>query len=96
MLELERAGTLVGELKDAGNGKYALQASTEAYRLRAQDPGGMALGIAAGDRTWRTEFDATGRAESAVLPPDAWRNEQFVAPGAPRAMWLGVRMQLGA
>jgi iron complex outermembrane receptor protein len=30
------------------------------------------------------------------LPPDAWRNEQFVAPGAPRALWVGVRMQLGA
>ncbi|SDE43418.1 Outer membrane receptor proteins, mostly Fe transport [Variovorax sp. CF079] len=40
----------------------------------------------------RNGFDAGG----AVLPPDAWRNEQFVAPGAPRAMWLGVRMQLGS
>lgn len=40
----------------------------------------------------RNGFDASG----AVLPPDAWRNEQFVAPGAPRAVWLGMRMQLGA
>ena len=31
----------------------------------------------------------------AVLAPDAWRNAQFVAPGAPRAVWVGVRMQLG-
>ncbi|VTU31145.1 vitamin B12/cobalamin outer membrane transporter [Variovorax sp. PBL-H6] len=40
----------------------------------------------------RNGFDAAG----AVLPPEAWRNEQFVAPGAPRAVWLGVRLQLGA
>ena len=40
----------------------------------------------------RNGFDAAG----AVLPPEAWRNEQFVAPGAPRAVWVGVRLQLGA
>jgi iron complex outermembrane receptor protein len=40
----------------------------------------------------RNGFDAAG----AVLPPEAWRNEQFVAPGAPRAVWVGMRMQLGA
>jgi outer membrane receptor protein involved in Fe transport len=40
----------------------------------------------------RNGFDASG----AVLPPEAWRNEQFVAPGAPRGVWVGMRMQLGA
>jgi len=40
----------------------------------------------------RNGFDASG----AVLAPDAWRNGQFVAPGAPRAVWVGVRVQLGA
>ncbi|MBT2322812.1 TonB-dependent receptor [Variovorax paradoxus] len=40
----------------------------------------------------RNGFDAGG----AVSPPAAWRNEQFVAPGAPRAVWVGLRMQLGA
>jgi hypothetical protein len=39
----------------------------------------------------RNGFDASG----AVLAPDAWRNAQFVAPGAPRAVWVGVRVQLG-
>ncbi|HQT71040.1 MAG TPA: TonB-dependent receptor [Thiobacillus sp.] len=29
-----------------------------------------------------------------VSAPAAWRNEQFVAPGAPRAAWIGVRLQL--
>ena len=32
----------------------------------------------------------------AVMVPAAWINEQFVAPGAPRGVWVGVRMQLGA
>ena len=30
-------------------------------------------------------------ARSALLAPAAWRNEQFVAPGAPRALWVGAR-----
>jgi outer membrane receptor protein involved in Fe transport len=32
-------------------------------------------------------FDPHGN----LLPPDQWRQEQFVAPGAPRAAWIGVR-----
>ncbi len=28
--------------------------------------------------------------------PDGWRHEQFIAPGAPRAGWLGVRYQWDA
>ncbi|CAN7454156.1 TonB-dependent receptor [Variovorax paradoxus] len=39
----------------------------------------------------RSGFDASG----AVAAPDAWRNVQFVAPGAPRAVWIGMRVQLG-
>jgi outer membrane receptor protein involved in Fe transport len=40
----------------------------------------------------RNGFDASG----ALALPAAWINEQFVAPGAPRGVWVGVRMQLGA
>ncbi|HWI11104.1 MAG TPA: TonB-dependent receptor, partial [Burkholderiaceae bacterium] len=36
-------------------------------------------------------FDAHG----SLLAPADWRNEQFVAPGAPRALWLGVRWSFG-
>ncbi|HSV80133.1 MAG TPA: hypothetical protein VLK85_13155 [Ramlibacter sp.] len=32
--------------------------------------------------------------ESTLLPPSAWRNDQFVAPGAPCVAWIGVRLQL--
>lgn len=34
-------------------------------------------------------FDAAG----AIQAPADWRAEQFVGPGAPRAAWLGVRLQ---
>jgi iron complex outermembrane receptor protein len=34
-------------------------------------------------------FDASG----AIQPPDDWRTEQFTGPGAPRAAWVGVRLQ---
>ena len=34
-------------------------------------------------------------ANGAVAAPGAWRNEQFVAPGAPRAAWVGVLLQFG-
>ncbi|MBK1612365.1 TonB-dependent receptor [Rubrivivax gelatinosus] len=33
-------------------------------------------------------FDARGN----LLAPDQWTNERFVGPGAPRAIWLGVRV----
>jgi len=36
-------------------------------------------------------FDAQGR----LQPPADWRNEQFVAPGAPRALWVGLRWRFG-
>lgn len=36
-------------------------------------------------------FDASG----AVQAPADWRHEQFVAPGAPRAGWIGIRVSLG-
>lgn len=36
-------------------------------------------------------FDASG----AVQAPADWRREQFVAPGAPRAGWIGIRVSLG-
>jgi iron complex outermembrane recepter protein len=38
-------------------------------------------------------FDAAGQFQA---DPDAWRGEQFVAPGAPRAAWVGVRYRWGA
>ncbi|MGE6191220.1 hypothetical protein [Pseudomonas sp. SCT] len=28
--------------------------------------------------------------------PDEWRHEQFIAPGAPRAGWLGARYRWDA
>ena len=34
-------------------------------------------------------FDASG----AIQAPADWRTEQFVGPGAPRAAWVGVRLQ---
>lgn len=34
-------------------------------------------------------FDASG----ALQAPDDWRQEQFYGPGAPRAAWVGVRVQ---
>lgn len=36
-------------------------------------------------------FDASG----ALQAPADWRQEQFVAPGAPRAAWVGLRVQFG-
>ncbi|MGY4831083.1 TonB-dependent receptor [Sphaerotilaceae bacterium SBD11-9] len=36
-------------------------------------------------------FDANG----ALQAPADWRQEQFVAPGAPRAGWVGVRLEFG-
>jgi len=36
-------------------------------------------------------FDANG----ALMAPDDWRGEQFVGPGAPRAAWIGLRLQFG-
>lgn len=36
-------------------------------------------------------FDASG----ALQAPADWRQEQFVAPGAPRAAWIGLRVQFG-
>lgn len=46
---------------------------------------------ATGGQLGHNAFDANG----AVASPDAWRNAQFVAPGAPRAVWVGVRMLFG-
>ena len=72
VLELERASTLVGLLKDGGSGKYVLQALTEGFRLQEQDPSLLnGLGFDTGDRKWSAEFDATGRAEIQGLPPNA-------------------------
>jgi hypothetical protein len=72
VLELERSGTLVGLLKDRAGGKYVLQALTEGYRLQEQDPSRMSgAGFDTSERTWRGEFDATGRAEIQGLPPNA-------------------------
>jgi len=72
VLELDRSCTLIGRLKDGSGGKYVLQAMTEGYRLHEQDPGGMSgMGFDTGDRTWRADFDATGRAEIPGLPPNA-------------------------
>ena len=68
--ELDRACTLIGQLKDAGSGKYVLQAWTEGYRLQEQDPSSF-MGFDTGDRQWRADFDATGRAEIPGLPPNA-------------------------
>jgi outer membrane receptor protein involved in Fe transport len=31
-----------------------------------------------------------------LMAPADWRNEQFVAPGAPRAVWVGARWSFGA
>ena len=37
----------------------------------------------------RSAFDANG----ALLAPADWRQAQFVGPGAPRAAWIGARLQ---
>jgi iron complex outermembrane recepter protein len=37
-------------------------------------------------------FNTAGQFQS---NPDDWRNEQFIAPGAPRAGWVGVRYRWG-
>ena len=37
-------------------------------------------------------FDPRGN----LLAPSDWRNEQFAAPGAPRALWVGARWSFGA
>ncbi|GAA0750327.1 TonB-dependent receptor [Ideonella azotifigens] len=37
-------------------------------------------------------FDSRGN----LLAPAEWRNEQFSAPGAPRALWIGGRWRFGA
>ncbi len=69
---LDRSCTLVGHLKDGGNGHYVLQALTEGYRLQEQDPSRLTGAILdVDDRSWRAEFDATGRAEIQGLPPNA-------------------------
>jgi hypothetical protein len=34
-------------------------------------------------------------ADGTLLDPDDWVNERFVAPGAPRAAWIGVRYSFG-
>jgi hypothetical protein len=72
VLELEHSCTLVGILKDGGSGNYVLQAVTEGYRLTEQDPSRLTgMAFDAEDRSWRADFDATGRAEIPGLPPNA-------------------------
>jgi outer membrane receptor protein involved in Fe transport len=46
---------------------------------------------ASGGLLGENAFDAQGRLQA----PADWRNEQFVAPGAPRALWVGVRWRFG-
>ncbi len=46
---------------------------------------------ATGGQLGENAFDANG----ALLAPADWRQEQFVAPGAPRAAWIGLRVQFG-
>jgi outer membrane receptor protein involved in Fe transport len=38
----------------------------------------------------------TGAGNAFATDPDTWRSEQFVAPGTPRAGWVGVRYRWGA
>jgi len=47
---------------------------------------------ATGGLLGRNAFDANG----AVQAPADWKHEQFVAPGAPRAGWIGLRVSFGA
>jgi iron complex outermembrane receptor protein len=76
---------------------FALLDLTTSWKLR---PGWEVFGKVSNvfDRRYSTggllgvnAFDASG----AVLAPVDWRNEQFVAPGAPRAGWIGVRVSFG-
>lgn len=46
---------------------------------------------ATGGQLGENAFDASG----ALQAPADWRREQFVAPGAPRAAWIGLRVQFG-
>lgn len=46
---------------------------------------------ATGGQLGENAFDANG----ALQAPADWRQEQFVAPGAPRAAWIGLRVTFG-
>jgi hypothetical protein len=71
-IELDRSCTLVGILRDGGDGEFVLRAVTEGYRLQEQDPSLLSgLGFDAGDHTWRAKFDVRGRAEIQGLLPNA-------------------------
>ena len=72
VIELDRSCTLIGRLLDGGSGHHVLQARTEGYRLQEQDPSRLTGAILdTEDRSWRAEFDPTGRAEIQGLPPNA-------------------------
>ena len=47
---------------------------------------------ASGGLLAESAFDARGT----LRAPAEWRNEQFVAPGAPRALWIGARWSFDA
>lgn len=47
---------------------------------------------ATGGSLAQNPFDSHGQ----LLPPDQWHNAQFAAPGAPRAVWLGLRWRFDA
>ena len=46
---------------------------------------------ASGGALGESAFDARGN----LLAPADWRHQQFDAPGAPRAVWVGARWRFG-
>lgn len=86
-----------GEFGGAGRiGGYALLHLTTSWQVA---PGWELFGkvsnvfdrrYASAARLGENAFGPTG----ALQAPDDWRNEQFVGPGAPRALWLGLRWTL--
>ncbi|MES2991272.1 MAG: TonB-dependent receptor [Pseudomonadota bacterium] len=78
-------------------GGFALVNLTTQYRLG----GGWTLfakvsnlfdrRVASGGALGESAFDARGN----LLAPADWRHQQFNAPGAPRAVWVGARWRFG-
>jgi len=87
-----------GDFNGAGRiGGYALLNLTTSWQFaRGWELFGKVSNVfdrkyASAARLGENAFGPTG----ALQAPADWRNEQFVGPGAPRAVWLGLRWTLG-
>jgi hypothetical protein len=73
-IELDRACTIVGVLKDASGAQNGaqlhLKVTTESYRLQSKDPQQLA-NLDIGEHFWTRTFDDSGRAKIDRLSPNA-------------------------